>query len=186
MERQDYVVYMHYTNDTNELFYIGEGTIKRSLTRHGRNPFWQRIVTKHSGFKIRIVALGLSKKESLRLETKLIVGLRKSGYRLTNLLTSSMSTYMRKMGNAATAARNRANKGPLSPVWGMKRPDLAARNKLKLNKTTAKAIRCVETGTCYSSVTAAARAFGNAKSTAISKYLSGVRKKAYGYTWKLI
>ena len=32
----DFVVYIHYTLDTNEPFYVGEGRLRRSTTNSGR------------------------------------------------------------------------------------------------------------------------------------------------------
>jgi hypothetical protein len=42
-----YYIYAHYTEDTNELFYIGVGQGGRANTISGRNEYWSRIYKKH-------------------------------------------------------------------------------------------------------------------------------------------
>jgi hypothetical protein len=84
-----YVVYLHYTKDNNKVFYVGEGTIRRSKTRSGRNIYWQRVVAKH-GFTVKIIANNLTKIEALKLEKLTIKGLKRTGYNLTNLINSSI------------------------------------------------------------------------------------------------
>lgn len=65
------VVYRHRRNDTGEIFYIGEGNIKRPNRKKGRNQFWYNIVNK-CGYTIEIVAKGLSKEDAWELEIFLI------------------------------------------------------------------------------------------------------------------
>ena len=185
-----FIVYAHYTTDTNELFYIGEGLPRRAYTKHGRNIYWQRKVAKHNGFIVKILAKDLTKKQSTRLESKIIIALKKRGYRLTNLLESTISEYIRKVGNPKTAERNRRNKGILSPTFGLSRPDLVERNKSGNFKRFARPVLCIELNKSFSSVKEANISIGKKPcSTGINKLLSNSntnRKTAYGYTWKFI
>ena len=42
-----FYVYVHITQDTNELFYVGKGTRDRFLTKNNRNRFYNAIIKKH-------------------------------------------------------------------------------------------------------------------------------------------
>lgn len=46
-------VYGHYTTDTNELFYIGKGRIKRAYSKQNRSLYWKRVANKH-GIRVEI------------------------------------------------------------------------------------------------------------------------------------
>lgn len=50
----NFYVYAHYTETTNELFYVGKGRNNRYLDTWGRNSYWHKIVKKH-GFKSEIL-----------------------------------------------------------------------------------------------------------------------------------
>lgn len=80
-----------------------------------------------------------------------------------------------------------ANKGKVSPRKGAhlsaetrRKISEAHKGRIPLNK---KAVRCVETGKLYNSITEAAKSVG-AETTNISKVLRGIRKTAGGYHWK--
>ena len=65
--KQNYVVYRHRNETTNEIFYIGSGTIERSKQKWFKTDVWKNIVSR-DGYTIEIVAEGLSKDDSLELE----------------------------------------------------------------------------------------------------------------------
>ena len=65
------VVYKHIRKDTNEVFYIGIGSIKRAHTTKGRNKHWTRVVNK-AGYEVIIISEGLSWEEACIEEIKLI------------------------------------------------------------------------------------------------------------------
>jgi len=179
-------VYAHYTNDTNKIFYIGEGTLKRSKARYGRNKYWHNVVKKHNGFHVKIVASNLSKKEATRLETKLIKGLLKTGYKLTNILTSTIYEYSSSKKNPKLAAWNKEHSGKKSPVFGLKRLDLTERNKNGNFNRYSKPVLCIETKRVYSSTRDVARQHGRNLnlSSHVTDVIKGRRKTAFGFTWE--
>jgi len=65
------VLYQHRKLDTNEIFYIGIGNIKRPYNKRMRSKFWNRIVNKH-GYVIEIIHTNLSWKEACELEKEYI------------------------------------------------------------------------------------------------------------------
>ena len=65
------VVYFHRRKDTNEVFYVGIGTIQRAMSPSGRNRHWKRIVSKY-GYDIEIVHEGLTWDEACKYEVKYI------------------------------------------------------------------------------------------------------------------
>ena len=65
------VVYKHIRKDTNEVFYIGIGSIKRAHSTKGRNQYWYNIVNK-AGYEVVIIKEGLSWEEACIEEIKLI------------------------------------------------------------------------------------------------------------------
>lgn len=69
-----YVVYQHRRKDNNEIFYIGEGTLKRAYQdeKNRRNSLWIQTVQEAGGFEVDILAKGLTKEESLKLEAEYI------------------------------------------------------------------------------------------------------------------
>lgn len=66
-----FYVYLHLTEDTNEVFYVGKGKGPRAYKLSGRNKFWHNVVNKH-GFTVKIVEENLTEEQSILLEKKLI------------------------------------------------------------------------------------------------------------------
>jgi hypothetical protein len=69
----EYYVYGHYTEDTNELFYVGKGKGDRhkQLSNKRRNLLWQNITKKH-GVKVEILYENLTEEEAFKIEIDLI------------------------------------------------------------------------------------------------------------------
>lgn len=183
---KDFVVYIHYTLDTNEPFYIGEGKLRRSTTNCGRNIFWQRVFKKH-GKRVEIYREGLTKKDAQILESKLIREFLDKGYRLTNLVECSFSVLPENRKNPKLSEWNKIHRGELSPTYGLKRPDLSERNKNGDFKRFKKQIQCIETGQIFESIRDAL-IFHNKdpKSSHITQQIKGDRKTALGYTWRYV
>jgi hypothetical protein len=72
----NFYVYEHWRLDRNECFYVGKGSGKRAYDMSCRNKHHQAIRAKlnriGSAFEVRIVAFGLSEKESFDLEVERI------------------------------------------------------------------------------------------------------------------
>jgi len=70
-EKQAFV-YRHITNDTNQVFYIGIGVVKRrAWSKNGRNNLWHNVVNKH-GFRHEIIQEGINRELAKELEIFLI------------------------------------------------------------------------------------------------------------------
>ena len=184
MEEKRFLVYGHYTKNTNEFFYIGEGTKRRPNSTSGRNIYWRRKYEKYGGFYSKIFIQNLTKKEATRLESKIIINLKKRGYKLTNLLNSTISDYVRKNGNKQLSERNKKNIGELSPVFGLKRPDLSLRNKAGNFNRYVRKVRCIETGEIFDSIKLANQKYNKTKSSHINQQIKGKRKTAFGHKWE--
>ncbi len=175
--RKDFVVYAHYTKDTkdtNELFYIGEGTNKRSRSKSNRNRYWNFKVRKHGGFIVDILHSGLTKEQAENIETDLIKEYKSKGNQLVNfcigpmlrnhwLLNAPKEAHpMFGTKSPASSKRitqwNKEHSGKLSPVYGLKRSDLVERNKLEKYKKYKK-IKCIETGEVFNSIKEASKKY---------------------------
>ena len=182
----DFVVYIHYTLDTNEPFYVGEGKLRRSTTNCGRNIFWQRVYKKH-GKRVEIYKDGLTKKEAQILESKLVEKLLNESHRLTNIIECSCSVLPENRKNIRLSEWNKEHSGESSPTYGLKRPDLSERNKLGNFNRHKKPVQCIETGQIFNSIRDALIFNGkDIKNAHITQQIKGNRKTALGYTWKYV
>lgn len=84
-----YCVYLHRRKDNGEIFYVGQGTIKRPYCTTRKLKAWNDIVKVAGGFDVEIFKHNLSKQDALDLEIKLISEHVAS---IVNLLTSSSQT----------------------------------------------------------------------------------------------
>lgn len=53
-------VYVHFRNDTNQIFYVGKGSGKRAYNSQKRNGYWKNVVKKANGYSVQIIAKNLS------------------------------------------------------------------------------------------------------------------------------
>jgi hypothetical protein len=84
-----YCVYLHRRKDNNEIFYVGQGTIKRPYSATRKLKAWNTVVKDAGGFIVEIVKDCLSKEDALELEIEIIQEYKGS---LVNLITSSSIT----------------------------------------------------------------------------------------------
>lgn len=114
----NYYVYIHYTKDTNEPFYVGKGKGKRAFSKDGRNRYWKYKVSKH-GYYVEIIKKNLSEKQSFNHEIYMIYFLKNIGINLVNLTDggegasghtvsneSKLKMSLLKIGNKNKADRN--------------------------------------------------------------------------------
>lgn len=66
-----YCVYFHINSFTEEVFYVGIGTIKRPAQDYKRSDFWKNYVKKY-GFKVKIIEEGLSWEDACNIEKHFI------------------------------------------------------------------------------------------------------------------
>jgi len=70
----NYVVYQHRRLDNNQIFYVGQGLLSRAYQNqvNRRNTNWIKVVKEAGGFIVDILKEGLSKEESLIIESEYI------------------------------------------------------------------------------------------------------------------
>lgn len=161
-----FCVYAHFVDGEEDPFYIGEGTLKRAKSRSSRNRHWNFKASKHGGFRVEILAHGITKAEAVAMEARKIAELRARGVVLTNVcegpayprcwILGLPSEQHPRFGARFKAPwiseSNSRRKGQaLKP-----RPDLAERNRSQAIKHYARPVRCVETGVEFGSVNEAA------------------------------
>ena len=71
MLKQNYVVYRHRNKATNEIFYVGSGSLKRAGRKQYKTESWKNIVSKYE-YVIEIVSEELPLDDSLDLEYLMI------------------------------------------------------------------------------------------------------------------
>lgn len=79
-----FCVYQHIRPDTNAIFYVGKGSLRRANSRHGRNAHWNHVVSKAGGFSTQIVVDEVDEELAFLIEVELIDKFRRLGVRLTN------------------------------------------------------------------------------------------------------
>lgn len=204
MIKNNFVVYAHYTPDTNELFYIGEGRPTRAKQKSSRNRYWNFKVQKHGSFVVRILKSNLSKSEAQSFEKHLIhffskvndvnlvnfcIGPMFDSHWLLSADKTNHPMYGKKRPDVSIRISewNRNHSGKDSPTYGLKRPDLIERNKKSIFKRFTKKVVCIETGVVYNSLKEVNELFlAKSNSTTLVKHLKGHRKKAFGHTWKYV
>lgn len=79
-----FCVYQHIRPDTNAIFYVGKGSLRRAHSRHRRNQHWGHVVAKAGGFSAQVVANAEDEELAFLAEMELIDQLHRLGARLTN------------------------------------------------------------------------------------------------------
>jgi hypothetical protein len=89
MQDSKYCVYLHRRKDTNDIFYVGQGTLKRPYVTTRKLKAWNDLVKQAGGFIVEIIEDSLSKEAAIALESIKIEEYKKS---VVNLQTSSSKT----------------------------------------------------------------------------------------------
>ena len=85
MQANNFYIYEHIRPDTGIVFYVGKGSKWRSgITQH-RNQYWQNVVKKAGGFKVRKIVEKVDEELSFLAEQERIDQLKRLGVKLTNL-----------------------------------------------------------------------------------------------------
>ena len=80
-----FYVYEHIRLDTNAVFYVGKGKGRRCFETRRRNQHWNRVVSKASGFDVRIVVDKMDEELAFLVEQELIGKYKLQGQILTNI-----------------------------------------------------------------------------------------------------
>jgi hypothetical protein len=80
-----FYVYEHIRLDTNAVFYVGKGKGRRCFETRRRNQHWNRVVSKASGFDVRIVVDKIDEELAFLVEQELIGKHKLQGLILTNI-----------------------------------------------------------------------------------------------------
>jgi PIN domain nuclease of toxin-antitoxin system len=200
-----YYTYVHYTADTNKIFYVGKGAGKRHKLTTNRNKWWHHKVAKHGGFVSQIMSYWDNEEDALEHEKFLIDCLEDIDVSLVNIMKSKgkeagnkklSPEQCKKWGEASkkkwasldedtrkqwSLLISQANKG--RSLTAEHKQNLAqARKGLKVHKIW-KAVKCVTTGIVYPSLTEAALSTGCDPSH-VAKCCKGKLKKTNNMEFK--
>lgn len=114
-----YYVYEHRRKDTGEVFYVGKGTktkdtgYKRSSSKATRNPLWNNIVKKCSGFIVNIIAEFFNEDDAFNFEILKIkeYGRKIDGGILCNMTLGGEGHLGRKLSDETKNKMSIARKG---------------------------------------------------------------------------
>ena len=143
MNMKEFYVYVHRRNDTNEVFYVGKGKLRRAWSRGSRNNWWKHIVDKH-GYTVEIVEYFDTEQESFDGEQLLISQHRNNGAQLVNLTDGGEGSSGREVSEETRAkiamkARGRKaseeTKAKLSAKMKGRKPSVTTLEKLRIAST---------------------------------------------------
>lgn len=186
-------VYTHTRVDTNEVFYVGIGTVgkvkyiskisyKRAYQKYNRSNFWKKVVNK-TEYKVNIICESFNLKSIKEIEEQLIDFYGRKDLKQGNLVNLTNGGE----SNEGYIRSNETNKKHSNTLKGKKPSEacfkgLAVYNKNipkevldKIKKSKEKQIINIETNEIYESIGKLAEKLGIAHST-LSGYLLGKRK----------
>jgi hypothetical protein len=176
-----FATYAHCKPD-GTIFYIGKGSIKRAYSASCRNVIWQRIVKKHGGFEVKILAKWKTEEDAFDHEKLLIDcfrsmniflanisdgGLGSTGFRHTEEFKKQVA-YRAKTNNPMNDLEVRKRQKE-NLIKAMNRPEIKekqrkARLGMKFSESHIEALRnchpvkpCVVNGVTYKSLMEASR-----------------------------
>lgn len=178
-ESNKYCVYVHCKKTTNQVFYVGKGSIKRANTKSysSRNVYWGRVAKKH-GFYSVILFKNLTNEQACEIEKNLISEFGREN--LCNLTDGGDGTPGRIVTDEIKKLMSDRFKG-IPP------------SQNTINASVAKNSKPIGTkcGLRFKSATEAARwlnSNGNptANKSGIFTALEGRSNKAYGYEFRYV
>jgi hypothetical protein len=152
------VVYQHKTKDTNQIFYIGIGVVrKRAYSKYGRNSMWHNIVNKH-GWYYEILFEDIPRKEAVDVEKYLI-----SYYGRRDLKTGNLANMTGGGDGGVEPSPETLEKMRLSHLGTKK--SIETRNKMSIassrgNHSHAKKVINIKTGEIFKCVKDASDKYG--------------------------
>lgn len=176
----NYQVYIHRSN--GEVIYVGMGLPYRPFDFRRRNKYWKRLHDKY-GVSVEIYKDNLSKEQAFQLEIKLISKLKPccnftkggDGGNVWGSLSLERQEEIRLKNRRSQSGSNHSQYG--------KPKSESTKSKIRQSKSDMfVAVRCVETGISFESISEASRETGVA-SYYIKRIIKGRRKSAYGLSF---
>lgn len=168
----DNCVYRHRRLDTNEIFYVGIGNIKRPYIKSNRSKWWKRIINK-TEYSVEILAKNLSKEEACELEIFLI-----SLYGRQNIKTGILCN-LTEGGETLKGYKHSEEARKNMSIAAKNKPKVTEETKLKGAISKGTKVIDTETGLIYYSINEAARVL-NLSASHLSRFLRGLKiKKKY-------
>ena len=180
--RENIIIYRHIRLDTNEVFYIGIGTVSRSRSKFRRNRYWKNITNK-TEYEVQILKTDLSWKEACELEIILIAYYGRKNNNtgiLCNMTDGGEGSYGRKQTDETKLKISLANSGRKSITKGRiksieHRLKISNSKKGKKNLLNSKKVIDTSTGIIYNSIREVSGTF-NINYSTLAAFLNGNRK----------
>jgi hypothetical protein len=125
--KNDFYVYMHIKEESDEIFYVGKGRKNRAFSKHGRNKHWNNIVQKYN-YKVDILYEGLTNDEACIIEKDFIKKIGRKDLMLGTLVNMTD-------GGDGVVGNEPWNKGKkMDPSWNKGRI-ISEETKLKISES---------------------------------------------------
>lgn len=188
--RKDVNIYRHIRLDTNEVFYIGIGTIIRPYSKSRRSKFWNNIVNK-TNYEVQILKSDLTWEEAIELEIILIsyYGRKDIGTGiLCNMTDGGEGSFGRSQTQECKNKISKANKGRKSITKGRVRSlehslNISKGKKGKRNLKNGKKVIDKDTGLVYDSLRDVSNIFDIKYSTLAAYLNKSIRKNITNFEY---
>ena len=122
---EEFYVYEHIRNDTNEIFYVGKGKSNRCDSTWQRNRHWKHIVAKAGGFSVNKLVENISESIAFKKEIERIAQLKSIGIKLCNMTnggegTSGITREFSEESKAKMKENHADVLGEDNPMWKQK------------------------------------------------------------------
>jgi hypothetical protein len=190
---EDYYVYLHRRNDTNEVFYVGKGRGNRAWNKSHRSFWWRSIVNK-CDYTVEIEEKCLSEQSAFDLEIELIKFYKENNHPLCNMTLGGdgASGCIRSAETLAKMSESRKRFNVNNPITEAQKEHMSKIKKAQWavesdKLTTRNIIECsngmVFTGTTSVVAWLKCNGYPTANMSGISRCCSGVQETAYNLKW---
>ena len=189
----NFYVYIHYRNDTDEPFYVGKGRGKRTFVKgkSTRNSYWINIVNK-ADYTVKLFEENLTEEQAFELECKIIEELRMYGYRLANLTDGGEGgsrfapppETRAKMRKAAIGNKHSCGYNHTTEFReGVRKRLTGNKYKLGIPSHLRKAVICIESGEIFPSASHASIFLGYNERTVSNAIKRGTKCKGLTFSY---
>lgn len=154
-----YYVYAHINATNGSYFYIGKGSGRRAYVKSHRSVYWKRIVAKY-GYAVIILEDGLTESEALSREKYWIKKLGRKDLKtgcLVNFTDGGDGTSGRVVEEKVRIAVAEANKKRVASDINRTKTGSLFKGKFGEDHNRSKAVKCVESGEVFGSMSEAGR-----------------------------